>query len=102
MNLAVLVQVQAGDDALAFAQVALGMQVFQAQGRNALLLKPLNILRSSFVGAVHHLHGQAIAHLGFHRSLDRIAKLQIRADQHQPTIGVADQIFYGIGNAVVL
>lgn len=94
VNLAELVQVQAGDDGVGLVQVALGMQVFAEAGADiALSLEPFNFLRLQLALAVDDTHVDLQAVLVLQQLFHTVIELEEGADQHQPVLGAFDEFF---------
>lgn len=94
INLAELVEVQAGNDGVFFVQVALGMQVFAKAGAYvALRFEPFNLLWLQFALAVDDTHINLQAVLVFQQLPNAVVQLEKRADEYQSVFGAFDQLF---------
>lgn len=94
VDLAELVEVQAGDDGVGLVQVALGMQVFAKAGADiALRLEPFNFLGLQLALAVDDAHVDLQAVLVFQQLFHAVIELEKGADQHQPVLGALDEFF---------
>lgn len=94
VDLAELVEVQAGDDGVGLVQVALGMQVFAKAGADiALCLEPFNFLRLQLALAVDDAHVDLQAVLVLQQLFHAVIELEKGADQHQPVFGTFDEFF---------
>lgn len=94
IDLAELVEVQAGDDGVGLVQVALGMQVFAKAGADiALRFEPFNFLRLQLAFAVDDAHVDLQAVLVLQQLFHAVVELEKGADQHQPVLGALDEFF---------
>ena len=94
INLAELVEVQAGDDGVGLVQVALGMQVFAKAGADiALRFEPFNFLRLQLAFAVDDAHIDLQAVFVLQQFFDAVVQLEKRADQNQPVFRAFDEFF---------
>ncbi len=94
VDLAELVEVQAGDDGVGLIQVALGMQVFAKAGADiGLRFEPFNFLRLQLAFAVDDAHVDLQAVLVFQQLFHAVVELEEGADQHQPVLGTFDEFF---------
>lgn len=94
VDLAELVEVQAGDDGVGLVQVALGVQVFAEAGADiALRFQPFNFLRLQLAFAVDDAHVDLQAVLVLQQLFHAVIELEEGADQHQPVLGAFDEFF---------
>lgn len=94
VDLAELVEVQAGDDGVGLVQVALGVQVFAKAGADiALRFEPFNFLRLQLAFAVDDAHVDLQAVLVLQQLFHAVVELEKGADQHQPVLGPFDEFF---------
>lgn len=94
IDLAELVEVQAGDDGVFFVQVALGMQVFAKAGADIVLrLEPFDFLRLKIAFVVDDTHITLQAVFVLQQFFDTVIELEKGADKYQPVLGTFDQFF---------
>lgn len=94
VDLAELVEVQAGDDGIGLVQVALGVQVFTKAGADiALRFEPFNFLRLQLAFAVNDAHINLQPVFVFQQLFHAVIELEEGADQHQPVFGTFDEFF---------
>lgn len=94
IDLAELVEIQAGNDGVFFVQVAFGVQVFAKAGAYiALRFEPFNLLRLQLAFAVDDAHINLQAVLVFQQLSNAVVELEKRADEYQSVFGAFDQLF---------
>lgn len=94
IDLAELVQIQAGDDGALFIQIALGMQVFAEAGADiALRLEPFDFLRLKLAFSVDDANIDLQPVFVLQQLLDAVIELEKGADEYQPFLGAFDQFF---------
>lgn len=94
IHLAELIEVQAGDDAHLFIEVALGMEVLAKAGADiGELLEPADLFRLKLTFAIDDPHIDLEAVLVGQQLLDPVIELEEGTDQDQSFLGVLDQLF---------
>lgn len=94
IHLAELIEIQAGDDAHLFIEVALGMEVLAKAGADiGELLEPADLFRLKLTFAIDDPYIDLEAVLVGQQLLDPVIELEEGADQDQSLLGVLDQFF---------
>lgn len=94
VDLAELVEVEAGDNGQLFVEIALGVQVLAEAGAHVgQLAQPADFLRLKLALAVDDAHVDLQPVLVGQQLLDAVVELEVGADEDQPVLGVLDQLF---------
>jgi len=94
VDLAELVEVEAGDNAQFLVEIALGMQVFAEAGADIRqLAQPADLHGLQLTFPVNHAHIDLQPVLVGQQFLHPVVELQVRTDQDQTILGVLDQLF---------